>query len=96
MGWSTGRAWSREELRILEQSAGKVSVSGLALQLGRSKQSVQNCAIRQGLSLRIRAESEDDAYLCRELYREGLTISVIAEKMEMSRSQVFNIIYKGN
>lgn len=50
MGWSTGRAWSREELRILEQNAGKVSVSGLALQLGRSKQSVQNCAIRQGLS----------------------------------------------
>lgn len=47
MGWSTGRAWSREELRILEQNAGKVSVSGLALQLGRSKQSVQNCAIRQ-------------------------------------------------
>ncbi|RYH95467.1 hypothetical protein EVY00_17005 [Citrobacter werkmanii] len=96
MGWSTGRAWSREELRILEQSAGKVSVSGLALQLGRSKQSVQNCAIRRGLSLRIRAGNEDDAYLCRELYREGLSISVIAEKMEMTRSQVFNIIYRGN
>ncbi|MCC2941279.1 helix-turn-helix domain-containing protein, partial [Citrobacter freundii] len=42
------------------------------------------------------AGNDDDAYLCRELYKEGLTISVIAEKMEMSRSQVFNIIYRGN
>lgn len=54
MGWRTGKTWSPEELRILEQSAGKVSVIGLAQQLGRTKQSVQNCALRLGLSLRIR------------------------------------------
>lgn len=40
MGWGTGKAWTREELRILEKSAGKVSVIELAQQLGRSKQSV--------------------------------------------------------
>lgn len=96
MGWGTGKAWSREELRILEQSAGKVSAIELAQQLGRSKQSVQNCAIRHGLSLRIRTEDVHDAYLCRELYKEGLTVAVIAEKMEMSRSQVFNIVYRSN
>lgn len=96
MGWRTGKTWSPEELRILEQSAGKVSVIGLAQQLGRTKQSVQNCALRLGLSLRIRTEDEHDAYLCRELYKEGLTVAIIAEKMEMSRSQVFNIVYRGS
>ena len=96
MGWRTGKAWSREEIHTLEQSAGKVSVIELAQQLGRTKQSVQNYALRLGLSLRVRTEDEHDAYLCRELYKEGLTVAVIAEKMEMSRSQVFNIVYRSN
>lgn len=39
-------------------------------------------------------EDEHDAYLCRELYKEGLTVAIIAEKMEMSRRQVFNIVYR--
>jgi DNA-binding IclR family transcriptional regulator len=90
------KAWCFEELQMLERNAGKISISELAQQLGRSKSSVQYCALRHGLSLRIRTEDEHDAWLCRELYKEGLTIAVIAEKMEMSRNQVFNIVYRSN
>ncbi|BBV67821.1 hypothetical protein STW0522KLE44_42090 [Klebsiella sp. STW0522-44] len=89
-----GKVWTRHELGMLEQNAGKLSASELAHQLGRSKQSVQNCAIRQGLSLRVTTEDEHDKYLCRELYKAGLSIAVIAEKMEIPRNRVSNIVYR--
>lgn len=96
MGWKNAKAWSREEIRVLEQSAGKLCASDLAKQLGRTKQSVQNCAMRHGLSLRVITEDKHDQYLCRELYKAGLSIAVIAEKMEMTRSRVFNIVYRAD
>ncbi|MBY8063551.1 hypothetical protein KW491_06175 [Vibrio fluvialis] len=37
--------------------------------------------------------SDHDVELCRRLYDEGITPSVIAEKMEMSRSHVSSIVY---
>lgn len=37
--------------------------------------------------------SDHDVELCRRLYDEGLTPSVIAQKMEMSRSHVSSIVY---
>ncbi|KEA51814.1 MULTISPECIES: hypothetical protein [Mangrovibacter] len=92
MGCKSGRTWTREELRLLEQHAGKLGVSELARLLGRSTQSVYNRAMRHGLSLRIVTEDEHDQYLCRELYKAGLSIAVIAQKMEMTRNRVFHIV----
>lgn len=91
-GW---KAWTQEELETLEKNAGVVSLDAIAAALGRSKKSVQYYALRHGISLRIKTVDDHDAYLCRELHKEGLSIAVIAEKMELTRNKVFNIVYRG-
>lgn len=89
-GW---KAWTHEELTVLEQNAGVISLDAIAALLGRSRNSVQYYALRKGISLRIKTTDKHDEYLCRELYKEGLSIAVIAEKMELTRRKVFNIVY---
>lgn len=90
------KAWTREEVETLEKNAGVITLDAIAALLGRSRNSVQYYALRQGISLRIKTASDHDEYLCRELYKEGLSIAVIAEKMELTRNKVFNIVYRSN
>lgn len=94
MGKVERRQWTRQELALLEKHAGKLTLSQISEHLGRSPSSVGARAQKMGLSLAVGQADEHEAWLCRELYREGLTIAVIAEKMELSRRVVSNIVFK--
>ncbi|AEJ56122.1 uncharacterized protein gp9 (Protein E8) [Escherichia coli UMNF18] len=54
---------------------------------------LQAHARRHGISLCAYRVSEHDKYLCRELYKEGLDIHVITQKMELSNRAVSSIVY---
>lgn len=88
------RPWSHQELESLEKMAGELSVCQIIEQLNRSEKSIRTKAQRLGISLCTSRFDAHDAWLCRELYKEGLTIPVIAEKMELSRYIVSRIVYQ--
>lgn len=89
------RQWSRQDIAVLEKHAGKLTIAQIAERLGRSENSVRSHAQRFGLSLAVESADAHDAWLCCELYKEGLSIAVIAEKMELSRRMVSNIVFRG-
>ncbi|EMX0849563.1 hypothetical protein AAF302_000772 [Pluralibacter gergoviae] len=89
----TRRQWTKAELQFVRDHAGKLSAQDIADRLKRSRQSVCAQAHRWGLSMLVQSTDAHDAWLCRELYKEGLTIPVIAEKMELSRRAVSSIVY---
>lgn len=95
MGRAERRSWTAYELSVIEKHAGKLYLQQIAERLGRSPASVSSMASRMALSLAIDPVDTHDAWLCCELYKEGLSIAVIAEKMELSRRIVSNIVFRG-
>ncbi|EFH3113387.1 TPA: hypothetical protein K8250_005346 [Escherichia coli] len=91
----TRKRWSREERKFIEASAGKMTTEEMAKKLNVSTSALQAYARRNGISLCVYQVSEHDKYLCRELYKEGLAIHVIARKMELSNRAVSSIVYSG-
>lgn len=87
------RKWTKYEIQFVCENAGKMTVKEMGEKLNRTRQTIQSQANRWGLSVLVQPADAHDAYLCRELYKEGLTIPVIAEKMELSRRVVSNIVY---
>ncbi|HID4612164.1 TPA: hypothetical protein ACXE89_001086 [Pluralibacter gergoviae] len=92
-GAPTRRQWTKAERQFVRDHAGKLSTQEIADRLNRSRQSVCAQAHRWGISMLVQSADAHDAWLCRELYKEGLTIPVIAEKMELSRRTVSGIVY---
>lgn len=90
-GW---RRWTRADGAFVRQHAGKLPLAEIAARLNRTPLAVQSWAVRWGVSLAVSVVDAHDAWLCRELYREGLAIPVIAKKMELSRRVVANIVYR--
>ena len=86
------RTWTKWELDQLEQLAGKVSVEVIGQKLNRSNASVRNQAGKLGISVAMITADKHDIYLCRELFKEGLEVPVIAKKMEMRCAAVYRIV----
>ncbi|ENW9245917.1 hypothetical protein ACV2RK_004186 [Escherichia coli] len=77
----------------MEASVGKMTVEEMAKKLNVATSALRVHARRYGISLCVYKISERDKYLCRELYKEGLAIHVIAQKMELSNRAVSSIVY---
>ncbi|EKE3213131.1 hypothetical protein OUN72_002839 [Salmonella enterica subsp. enterica serovar Essen] len=90
-GW---RRWTRADGAFVRQHAGKLPLAEIAARLDRTPSAVQSWAVRWGVSLAVSLVEPHDVWLCRELYREGLEVPVIAKKMELSRRVVANIVYR--
>lgn len=88
--------WTEKDCNFIIQNAGKISLADMAKHLRRTEPAIASRAQRLGVSLRPVSASKHDKWLCRELYKEGLTIETIAEKMEFSRRTVTNIIFNHN
>lgn len=93
------KPWTSNDERFLKKNAGELSGVEIAKQLGRKPEHVYRKAYLLGLSLYVRGEnshaaiySNSDIELCRQLADEGLKAPTIANKMEMSRSFVHQLI----
>ncbi|WP_105281973.1 hypothetical protein [Escherichia sp. MOD1-EC6162] len=87
------KRWSREDREFIEASVWKMTVEEMAKKLKVATTALRAHARRHGISLCVYRISEHDKYLCRELYKEGLAIHVIAQKMELSNRAVSSIVY---
>lgn len=92
--------WGKHEIDFLKSNAGKMVCRDIAKHLGRTQQSVKGKAEYMGLSLVCIGEnsptaihSDEDVLLCRELRIAGMSLKLIAEKMEISLGSVLWIIY---
>lgn len=88
------KRWSREDREFIEASVGKMTSDEMAKKLNVSITALRAYARRINVSLKVGCITEHEKHLCRELYKDGLTISAIAQKMELSNQAVFNIVYK--
>ncbi|POT25346.1 hypothetical protein C3433_18155 [Citrobacter freundii] len=85
--------WTEKDSNFILQNAGKIPLADIAKHLRRSESAIASRAQRLGVSLRPISACEHDKWLCRELYKEGLSIETIAEKMELSNRKVTNIVF---
>ena len=75
---------------ILEENAGKKSVTELAKELGLSVGYLRGTAQSYGISMAMPPKiTEHDKYLMRCLRADGMTIAVIAEKFECGEKTVW-------
>ena len=88
------REWTTREHVFIQAYAGKLSTEEIAKKLNRSKKSVCTFASRRQISLALTPPDDHDAWLCRELYKEGLSVALIAHKMELGNKLVSNIIFE--
>ena len=85
--------WNAHDDKFIIENAGKLTTASIAKHLRRTESSVASRAHRLAVSLLPISASEHDKWLCRELYKEGITIETIAEKMELSNRKVTNIVF---
>ncbi|MBM6483476.1 sigma-70 family RNA polymerase sigma factor [Klebsiella pneumoniae] len=89
-GW---RPWYSPDVDYVRKNAGWVSVEEMARHLDRSEDAIRALARKEHISLALRdVVDPHDEYLCCELYKEGLTTTLIAKKMELKRKTVNQII----
>ncbi|MET2901712.1 hypothetical protein ABXV22_25960 [Vibrio rotiferianus] len=91
--------WTVEDIRFLKANAGVISGVKIACELGRPVANVYQKAQLLELSMHVLGEdshaatySNEDIELCRALSDTGLKAPTIAQKMEMSRSFVHQVI----
>lgn len=87
------RKWTTYKIQFVCENAGKMTAQEMGEKINRTRQAIPSQANRWGLSILVKPAVDHDIYLCHELYKEGLTIPVIAEKMELSRRVVSNIVF---
>lgn len=90
----TYREWTTRECGFIRANAGKLTAEEIGAALRRSKKSVCTFASRRQISLALTPPDDHDVWLCRELYKEGLSVAVIAKKMELGNKLVSNIIFE--
>lgn len=90
---ATWKRWTKPEIEFIRANAGRMLTADIAEHLGRTTKALASCALRWGISLAHISVDKHDAYLCRELYKAGLTVETIAIKMELSRRTVTRIIF---
>lgn len=92
--------WTSSELRVMRSCAGTMSAIQIAEKLGRTLDSVKGKASLMGLSLLCVGElhhhavySDHDVSLCIALHEEGLSQTIISEKMEIPAHSVHAFIH---
>lgn len=92
--------WTKAELQYLRTHGGKVSLAEIAAAIGRTRAAVACKAVEIGVDCKTYGErhwmsrhSDADVDLCRQLHEAGLSVPEIAEKMEMPRGTVGNIVH---
>lgn len=92
-------AYSRDEDKVIFKFAGVKSAKEIGLMLGRNEQSIRERASRLEVSLKRYGDknpktkySDCDVELARCLSDEGLSVKVIAEKMEIKEDYARKII----
>ncbi|EDL52597.1 hypothetical protein VSAK1_13661 [Vibrio mediterranei AK1] len=93
------KSWTTTDVRYLKTNAGVISGVQIARHLDRPVENVYRKAHLLNLSLHVLGEnshaatySNEDIELCRALFDAGLKAPTIAQKMEMSRSFVHQVI----
>lgn len=86
------RTWLASEVEYVRQQAGRVPVSQIAAHLQRTPHALRSLAYKEKISLALNNIDSHDEWLCCELYKEGLTMKLIAEKMEMTPYMVCKLI----
>lgn len=81
--------WSHDELVFLEENHEAMEPEEIAARLSRTVASIKKKCWQQGISLRKKLYTDEDVRLCRELFAEGLSRDVIAEKIEVPYQRVY-------
>ncbi|CAM3945326.1 hypothetical protein PLGE761_02325 [Pluralibacter gergoviae] len=94
------RKWVRAEIMIIRQCAGTMRVESIASLIGRTAAAVRAKARELGVKLYLCGKyhqsvkyPESDVVLARELYQQGVTRAVIAEKLELPLGAVNQYVY---
>ncbi|EPF6559518.1 hypothetical protein KY218_000602 [Serratia marcescens] len=90
----------KEQARsILRKYAGKLSAAEIGELFGLSTKTIYRLAQNTGISLQRYGDnhhsakvSSNDVELCRALYEEGVPVTIIAEKMELPKRYVSQVI----
>lgn len=92
--------FSAQEIEYIRSNFGKITAKQIAIDLNVTYRVVYHKAWKMGLAGYSKGEnhprskiSDEDVELCRQLYDEGLRISVIAEKMELKQAFVSHICH---
>ncbi|KAB7715726.1 hypothetical protein GBN32_00370 [Plesiomonas shigelloides] len=85
--------YTKTEIETLTSLAGKKNVKEIAQYMGRSVDSVRKKSAEIGLSLRIKKYSDWDIRMVHALYKEGVCINTIAEKLELTRATALYILH---
>lgn len=90
--------WSRSETLFLESNADRMMAKNIAAHLGRTTSSVLGKASHLGIRFTSnrKTHSDEDVRLCIALHADGMSIPLIAEKMEMSIHTVKSFIYRSH
>ncbi len=96
MGLNSGRSglgdrWSSSEIEKLEKLFPTTENSELVDIIGRTESSIKNKADDLGISKKKKL-CENEKIESRELFKEGLSVEEISEKMNLSSSLVFNFL----
>jgi len=89
-----------QEIALIRDKAATHTAAQIAEMTGRSRRAIANKAYELRISMKKHGDthyrvkhSDHDIELCRALFEEGVSIADIAEKMEIDRSYVSNIVH---
>lgn len=95
-----GKEWSEKEKQFVIKNAPFMTKVQMAEVLNRTEISIQSFCQYRGIKLAKTGQyhhsariSDEDVEMCRKLHEARMPIKVIAEKMEITRYHVENIVY---
>ena len=92
--FTNSKPWEFHEIRFLEDNHQNMKPAEIAKKLSRDVQEVRNKAARLGIKFGYwNKVSDHEVALCKALYKEGVCMEEIAEKMEIEYGTVKSYIY---
>ena len=92
--FTNSKPWEFHEIRFLEDNHQNMKPAEIAKKLSRDVQEVRNKAARIGIKFGYwNKVSDHEVALCKALYKEGICMEEIAEKMEIEFGTVKSYIY---
>ena len=95
------KRWTEQEIKIIRKNARKLTAKQIAKLLdGRSEDAVTHYANNNGISMVKRGQyhhcstvTDEDVALCRALFDDGMSVKLIAQKMELPHRYVSLVVY---
>lgn len=81
--------WTNKQVEELRRSVNHLTVREIAELMGRTKYSIYNKCIYEGIDYQTERKTDEDRALARALRKEGLTLREIAEKLETTRQTIY-------